>query len=102
VNCEPLLKYSKIDKFFDYVATKEVAIGKVEKFNIILEKYNVSKDETVFVTDTLGDLMESKSAGIPTIAVTYGAHNRSFFMRESHSNLVSIVDSVEELGRMIV
>ncbi len=53
------------------------------------------------MTDTLGDVREADIAGIPTIAVTYGAHNRSYFEREKHENLIAIVDTVKELEKTI-
>ena len=100
-NCLPLLKSVDIDNLFDFVATAEISKNKVEKFKIIEEKYSVSKDEMLFITDTLGDIREADFAEIPTIAVTWGAHDRKYFNREPHNNLIAICDSVEELGKLI-
>lgn len=101
-NCIPALKQTDILKFFDMIATAEISKSKVEKFKILEEKYNIPKKDIIFITDTLGDLREADIAGIPTIAVTYGAHDRSYFEREKHENLVAIVDTVEELERYLL
>ncbi len=100
-NCLPLLEMAGIITFFDFVAAKEISRSKVEKFEIIKKKYGVSDEEMLFITDTLGDLREADIAHVPTVAVTWGAHDRSFFTREPHENLVSIVDSVDELSSII-
>lgn len=96
-NCLPLLENSKIIKFFDLIATAEMSRSKVEKFKIIENTYKVPKKDMIFITDTLGDIREASIADIPTIAVTWGAHDRSFFEREKHANLVKIIDTVKDL-----
>jgi phosphoglycolate phosphatase len=100
--CSPLLSNLDILKFFDFVATTEVSRSKVEKFKIISERYSVPQNELLFVTDTLGDIREAQVAGVPTIAVTWGAHDRSFFTREENKNLIAIVETVEELEKTII
>jgi phosphoglycolate phosphatase len=96
-NCVPLLEYAGIAKLFDYIATKETAVSKVEKFRIIMKKYSVTPEETVFVTDTLGDVREADIAKVPTIAVTWGAHDLSYLTREPHQNVVAITSTIQEL-----
>ena len=73
----------------------------VDKFNLIAEKYGVENKDMIFITDTLGDIREAEIAGVPTIAVTWGAHDISYFTREQHTNLVKIVDTPEELESWI-
>ena len=88
-NCLPLLERRGIT-------------SKVEKFKMVEEKYGVAAADMVFVTDTLGDLREADTAGVPTVAVTWGAHDRSFFEREEHSNLLDIVDTFPALETHLV
>jgi HAD superfamily hydrolase (TIGR01509 family) len=97
----PLLEVAGIAELFDFVATMDLSKSKVEKFALIDKKYNASKSETLFITDTLGDIREADIAGIPTVAVTWGLHDRSYFEREKHDNLIAIIDSVEELKKVI-
>lgn len=96
-NCLPLLEKAGIISLFDMIATAELSKSKVEKFKLIEEKYNVNSNDTVFITDALGDVREANIAGVPTIAVTWGVHDITFFNREKHSNVVKIATSVDEL-----
>lgn len=38
----------------------------------------MSKDELLFITDSLGDVKEAQIVKIPTITITWGIHNNSF------------------------
>lgn len=96
-NCAPPLEKAGVLHLFDFLATKDLSISKVDKFKIISEKYGVKPEEMVFITDTLGDLREASEVNVPTIAVTWGVHDASYFTREPHKNLVKIVDSIDNL-----
>ncbi len=100
-NCLPLLKQAGITNLFDFLATADLSKSKVEKFKIIKNKYGTNENDMLFVTDTLGDIREADVAGVPTVAVTWGAHDRSYFDREPHTNLIGIVDSIGELEDFI-
>jgi len=100
-NCQPLLQNANIEKYFDFIGTAEVSKSKIEKFNLVAEKYSASKEEMLFVTDTVGDIREAAAAGIPTIAVTWGAHKAHHFKKEPQENLFGIAESVPELKKMI-
>ena len=101
-NCIPLLEKSDIKDLFDMLATAELSKSKVEKFKMIQEKYGIEKNEMLFITDTLGDIKEADIAGIQTVAVTWGAHDKSYFTREKHENLIKVLDSVSELQDFIL
>jgi len=100
-NCLPLLEKANILSLFDFVATAEISKSKTDKFKIIEEKYKVNNRDMLFVTDTLGDIREADIAKVSTIAVTWGAHDKSYFTREEHKNLIGIVDSFSELNNYI-
>ncbi len=97
----PLLEKVGIDSLFDFVTTAETSKSKVEKFKIISEKYGVQNKDLLFVTDTVGDIREADTAGVPTVAVTWGGHDRGYLTREKHENVVGIVDSFDELKDFI-
>jgi len=101
-NCSPLLERAGVTALFDFLATAEISKSKADKFRMIEEKYGVPSDELLFVTDTLGDIREADLANVPTIAVTWGAHDRNYFAREKHANLIGIVDSSDELEVFIL
>lgn len=51
--------------------------SKVEKFSFIFEKHNLSPDECVFITDTLGDILEANKIGIKSIGCAFGFHGKT-------------------------
>lgn len=99
--CEPLLERSGIKEFFSFVATADVSKDKVEKFELIKKEFGVQNKDLLFITDALGDVKDAEVAEVPTVAVTWGVHNKTFFEREKHPFLVSIVDSVKDLSDFI-
>ena len=50
--------------------------SKEEKFKMLFKKYKLNNKNCLFVTDTLGDILEAGKLGIPTIAVDFGFHER--------------------------
>jgi HAD superfamily hydrolase (TIGR01509 family) len=100
-NCIPLLERFNIKKLFDFLATADISKDKVEKFKLIEKKFKVDKKEMLFITDALGDVRDANTAGVSTIAVTWGVHDASFFEREKYSNLIGIVNTIEELHNYI-
>lgn len=101
-NCLPLLETSGLKPLFDFIATIELSKSKVEKFKLIEERYCIKGKDIIFITDSLGDLREADLAGIPTVAVTWGVHDETYFKREPHSNLINIVHSVKELRNLVL
>ncbi len=100
-NTLPVLQKAGIENLFDFIGTAEVSKNKVEKFALMQEKYAIEKENCIFVTDSLGDLREAHKAGIRTVAVTWGIHDRSYFTKEKYDNLVAVVDTVQELEDQI-
>ena len=100
-NSRPLLENANIYSLFEFVATAEISESKVEKFKIIEERYGVPKADILFVTDTLGDIREADTANIPTVAVTWGGHDKNYLTKEEHRNLIGTVDSLSELKTFI-
>lgn len=100
-NSMPLFDRENIRHLFDFIATSETSKSKVEKFSIIRDAYKTDTENMLFITDTLGDVREANIAGIPTVAVTWGAHDKNYFYKEENKNLVGVVESVEELEKFI-
>jgi AHBA synthesis associated protein len=100
-NTLPLLQNAEIENLFNLIATAELSKSKVKKFEQIKKRYKTDKKNILFITDSIGDVVEAKTASIPTIAVTWGIHNRADFVQYS-DGLVGVVDSVEELKLAII
>ncbi len=94
----PFLQIHGLDKKFSFLATKEVSPSKQDKLLLSLEKYNVKKEDAVFVTDTVGDLLEGEAVGINVIAVTWGIHSKQDFLEYGP---YKIAENAEELRKVI-
>lgn len=79
---------------FAKVYGADVHLNKVKKISMALEDFGIAPAETVFITDTLGDIREAAKAGIASIAVTWGFHSHETLQS---GNPRAIVHSPEEL-----
>lgn len=68
------LKKENIHECFADVLGYETHSSKVVKINSLLSKYNVLPQDTVFISDTLGDLLEGRECGVKVVGVTWGLH----------------------------
>lgn len=100
-NSLPLFEKEEITSLFSFLGTKDVHASKVEKFKIIGEKFDQKPEDMLFITDTIGDIREAEIAGIPTIAVTWGIHNREYFEKETFKVMIAIIDTPEHLEEYI-
>lgn len=88
------LKNNEIDDLFSFVYGLETHKLKTFKFKKILEELNLKENECIFITDTLGDILEANEVGINTIAVDFGYHERE---RLEKGNPLKIISKFEEL-----
>ncbi len=68
------LEMQDLMNVFKEILGNDVEKSKVKKINDVLQRYKIKPTETVFITDTLGDIMEAKACGVKSIAVTWGYH----------------------------
>lgn len=88
------LQNNKISSLFKAVLGLETHKSKVEKFKSLFHIYGFVAEDCVFVTDTLGDILEGNKVGVKTIAVDFGFHDRE---RLKKGNPYKIVSSFEEI-----
>ena len=93
-----VLEKAGVGSLFTRIMGEETHKSKVEKFKILMDQYGVTASNTVFVTDTLGDIHEAHKVGIRTIAETFGFHNRE---RLSLGKPFKIADSWKEIEETI-
>lgn len=100
-NLETYFHNNDLKHIFKEILGVETHTSKVEKFNMIFEKHNLKVDECVFVTDTLGDILEGNKVGIKTIAVDFGFHEKKRLEKGNPYKIVSnfddIIKTIEEL-----
>ncbi len=80
---------------FKEVLGIETSHLKVEKFKYLINKYHLNKDNCIFVTDTLGDILEANKVDLNTIAVDYGFHGRK---RLAKGNPIKIISDFGDLA----
>ncbi|MFP4402074.1 MAG: HAD family hydrolase [Candidatus Nanoarchaeia archaeon] len=83
---------------FTKIYGAETHKSKYEKFKILLGNFDLIVDECIFVTDTLGDILEANKIGLKTIAVDFGYHERE---RLEKGNPIKIVSHFKEIGKFI-
>jgi phosphoglycolate phosphatase len=91
---ENFLKKENIHHHFTDVLGVDVDSNKTRKIKSLLEKYSLLPHETVYVTDTLGDVREAKHAEVISIGVTWGIHDKEALQK---GEPFSIVDTVPDL-----
>ncbi|MFH1662293.1 MAG: HAD hydrolase-like protein [Candidatus Falkowbacteria bacterium] len=82
---------------FKEVLGSEMHQSKVEKFKYLFEKYNSSAEDCIFITDTLGDILEGNKVGVKTIAVDFGFHERHRLEKGNPFKIVSSFDEILEV-----
>jgi phosphoglycolate phosphatase len=92
------LSKAGIYKHFEKIMGKETHRSKVEKFHMLFSEYGATPENTLFITDTLGDIKEATKVNVRTIAETFGFHNRE---RLALGNPYAIVDSWDEVIKEI-
>ena len=92
------LKRNNLTLEFSFVYGAETNFSKKEKFEIVKKEFHLTEKEIIFVTDTLGDIKEAHEAGVQTIAVDFGFHERK---RLEKGNPLAIVSSFKELEQTI-
>lgn len=94
---------NKGSHIFKDILGVETHRSKIEKFKILFEKYDLTKDDCIFVTDTLGDILEANKLEIDTIAVDFGFHERERLVKGNPKKIVShfkdTLPAVEEISK---
>jgi len=72
--------------------------SKHDKLTNLLQQQNTPVENFIFITDTLGDLLEASQVGIRTIAVTFGFHGEDHL---SGGHPTHIAHSVNEIGNIL-
>jgi phosphoglycolate phosphatase len=89
------VKKYDLEKYFKEILGNDIHHSKVEKIKMVFEKYATSADQCVFVTDTLGDMLEAEKTGVGAIGVSWGFHSHETLRK---GNPFKIVDKPEDLS----
>ena len=81
---------------FREVLGMDLHASKVDKFKMLFKKYALRSEDCLFVTDTLGDILEANEVGVKTIAVDFGFHGRETLKKGKPFKIVSSVAQLFE------
>lgn len=95
---EEYLRTHDLFELFDEVYGADIHTSKRIKIQMTFEKYGVTSEDCLFITDTLGDMREASKEGVPAIGVSWGFQKKENLLKGSP---VAVVDSVEELVKVI-
>lgn len=88
-------KYELLDLFSAYLGPK-AAVHKDKKILMALEEFAKKPEETCFISDTSGDLLEAKKTGVQTIGVTWGYHDEDTIKKASPDYIVKTPQELYE------
>ncbi len=74
---EDFLVRHDLELCFRAVLGADVHESKVEKIRMVFERFDTSPAQSVFITDTLGDMKEAKEHELGVIACSWGYHERA-------------------------
>ncbi len=94
------LDQHELSKYFVEIMGGDVHKSKVEKIKMVLEKYEATASDCLFITDTLGDLREANHMKVPAIAVTWGFHSIETLQKGNPSRIAEtpglMVDAIDQ------
>lgn len=93
-NIKNYFKNNNIQNTFKEILGQEDGESKEEKFKFILNKYNLTPNECIFVTDTLGDILEANRLNIKSIGVTFGLHDKELLKKGNPSKIISNINEL--------
>ncbi len=89
LNLNKYMENNGLLNIFQKIYGVETHISKVAKFRILLKEANLKAEDCIFVTDTLGDILEANEVKIKTLAVDFGFHEKEKLQKGSPFKIIS-------------
>jgi phosphoglycolate phosphatase len=84
--------------YFQEILGSDFLFSKKEKIDYALKKYGISQEKTFYIGDTAGDVLEARAAGVRTVAVTWGWHDRGRLAAVKPDFLVDTPEGLLSVG----
>ena len=97
-NIADYLNKNSLKNVFSEILDADINKSKIEKFKILFNKYNLNSSNCIFITDTLGDIIEARKLNIKSVGVDFGYHN---FKTLSRGNPFKIISDLTEIFDII-
>lgn len=95
---EEMLAREKLLHHFSEILGADIELNKAKKIQNFFDTHSARAEDSLFITDTAGDVKEARKAGVDTIAVTWGGHGAD---RLQTVNPFAIVNTPTELLQII-
>jgi len=94
---EDFLKENELEACVKEVIGIKKEPSKVKKIEYCKGKYGMDNESIFYIGDTKGDMIEGKKAGVKTVAVTWGFHNKNKLQKENPDFIVETPEELLEL-----
>lgn len=88
------LRLYGFENLFQEILGSDFMLSKKDKILYAIKKYSVMPADIYYIGDTIGDIKEGKQAGIKTIGITWGWHDKT---KMASSNPDYLFDNPQEL-----
>ncbi len=88
------LRLYGFEDIFQEILGSDFMLSKKDKMLYAIKKYPVIREDIYYIGDTIGDIKEGKQAGIKTIGVTWGWHDKA---KMASSNPDHLFDNPQKL-----
>jgi len=95
LNLNKYFKNNNCIWIFKSILWAETHSSKIEKFKLLFKKYNFNEKNSIFITDTLWDILEANHLKIKTIAVDFWFHERERLEKWNPYKIVSKFEEIE-------
>lgn len=89
-----MLERENLLHHFSVILGSDIETSKTKKIQMIFDRYGVNSSQTLFITDTAGDVKEARKLNVDSIAVTWGYHDA---LRLASVNPFALVHTPREL-----
>lgn len=86
---EKILKQANMSQYFLDIMGGDIHTSKVVKNKMLLDKYKITAEDAVFITDTVGDIIEARECEVKSIAVSWGFHEIETLEKARPAKIVS-------------
>ena len=87
------------DSYFEEILGADFLTSKKEKIDHARAKYGIPARRTFYIGDTAGDIREARAAGVRSVAVTWGWHDRERLVASRPDFLVDEPEGLIRIGK---
>jgi phosphoglycolate phosphatase len=91
------LRRYKLEKAFHYVLGGDTHRSKIKKIRSLIKRLKMQPQGVYYIGDTIGDIEEGKKAGVHTVAVTWGYHNKAKLVAAQPEQVADTPEALESM-----